>query len=145
MTGPSIGWKLRQNARVISDFIGWKADHRRSWIHQLMKWRIRQSCKSSQFYFSFKSISPFNSPQTFYSKGLQPVLLSIFTVQGVINTKKSPIRTFYAGAGAMTAATFGTLSGILVPGLHKIKPKTPHLTILPFGGAGACFTAIYRL
>ena len=39
-----------------------------------------------------------------------------------------------------------SLSGILVPGLHKMKPgKTPHLTILPFGGYGADFTAIYRM
>jgi membrane-associated phospholipid phosphatase len=73
---------------------------------------------------------------------------------------------FYGGAGALTAATgimrnlagmhflsdvllgaaVGTCSGLLVPGLHKIKPgKPPHLTILPFGGTGAGFTAIYKL
>jgi len=73
---------------------------------------------------------------------------------------------FYTGAGALTAATgimrnlagmhflsdvllgaaVGTCSGLLVPSLHKIKPgKTPHLTILPFGGTGAGFTAIYRI
>jgi membrane-associated phospholipid phosphatase len=73
---------------------------------------------------------------------------------------------FYTGAGALTAATgimrnlagmhflsdvllgaaVGTASGLLVPSLHKIKPgKTPHLTILPFGGMGTGFTAIYRI
>jgi membrane-associated phospholipid phosphatase len=73
---------------------------------------------------------------------------------------------FYGGACAMTAATsimrnlagmhflsdillgatVGTLSGLLVPGLHKIKSgKPPHLAILPFGGNGAGFTAIYRI
>jgi membrane-associated phospholipid phosphatase len=73
---------------------------------------------------------------------------------------------FYVGAGAMTATTavmrslsgmhffsdivvgaaVGTLSGILVPGLHKIKSdKPPHLTILPFSENGAGFTAIYRM
>jgi membrane-associated phospholipid phosphatase len=73
---------------------------------------------------------------------------------------------FYGGAGVMTAATavmrnlagmhflsdvllgagVGMLSGILVPGLHKIKPgKTPHLTLLPFGEGLAGFTAIYKL
>lgn len=73
---------------------------------------------------------------------------------------------FYSAAGAMTAvtgvmriqagmhffsdvllgATVGTLSGILIPGLHKIKSDKPsHLTILPFGENGAGLTAIYRL
>jgi membrane-associated phospholipid phosphatase len=73
---------------------------------------------------------------------------------------------FYGGAGVMTAATavmrnlagmhflsdvllgagVGMLSGILVPGLHKIKPgKTPHLTFLPFGEGLAGFTAIYKI
>ncbi|MEJ0081732.1 MAG: phosphatase PAP2 family protein [Puia sp.] len=67
---------------------------------------------------------------------------------------------FYSAAGALTAATglmrnlagmhflsdvllgaaVGTASGLLVPSLHKIKPgKTPHLTILPFGGGGGRF------
>jgi len=73
---------------------------------------------------------------------------------------------FYAGAGALTAATgymrnyagmhfltdvivgatTGALSGILVPQFHKIKPgKSSHLTILPFGGSLAGFTAIYKI
>jgi membrane-associated phospholipid phosphatase len=73
---------------------------------------------------------------------------------------------FYGGAFAMTATTsimrnlagmhffsdillgsaVGALSGILIPGLHKIKSDKPsHLTILPFGENGAGFTAIYRL
>jgi membrane-associated phospholipid phosphatase len=72
---------------------------------------------------------------------------------------------FYGGAGVMTAATavmrnlagmhflsdvllgagVGMLSGILVPGLHKIKPgKKPHLSFLPFGEGGSGFTAIYK-
>jgi hypothetical protein len=31
MTGPSIGWKLQKNRKVISDFIGWMAGLRRIW------------------------------------------------------------------------------------------------------------------
>jgi len=73
---------------------------------------------------------------------------------------------FYGGAGVLTAATavmrnlagmhflsdvllgagVGMASGILVPGLHKFKPgKKQHLALLPFGGAGTGFTAIYKL
>jgi|GEM_PF-6847977 membrane-associated phospholipid phosphatase len=56
----------------------------------------------------------------------------------------------YAGMHFLTdvivGATVGTLSGILVPQFHKIKPgKSSHLTILPFGGSLAGFTAIYRI
>ncbi len=72
---------------------------------------------------------------------------------------------FYGGAGVLTAATgvmrnlagmhflsdvllgagVGMLSGILVPGLHKIKPgKKPHLSFLPYGDGLAGFTAVYR-
>jgi membrane-associated phospholipid phosphatase len=125
--------------------------------------------------FTYESGSPMNlavesnSKKSFFAGHVALVATSSFFMAKVYADyhPESKLKwVFYAGAGAMTAATgvmrnlagmhflsdvllgatVGTLSGILVPGLHKIKPgKTPHLTILPFGGTGAGFTAYYRL
>jgi membrane-associated phospholipid phosphatase len=110
-----------------------------------------------------------NSKKSFFSGHVALVATSAFFMAKVYDDYHPDSRlkwVFYGTAGALTAATgimrnlagmhflsdvllgatVGTLSGILVPGLHKIKPgKNPNLTILPFGGTGAGFTAIYRM
>jgi membrane-associated phospholipid phosphatase len=121
--------------------------------------------KESPMYLAVQS----NSKKSFFAGHVALVATSTFFMAKVYADYHPDSKlkwVFYAGAGALTAATgvmrnlagmhflsdvllgaaVGTLSGILVPGLHKIKPgKTPHLTILPFGGTGAGFTAIYRI
>ncbi len=121
--------------------------------------------KESPMYLAVQS----NSKKSFFAGHVALVATSTFFMAKVYADYHPDSKlkwVFYAGAGAMTAATgimrnlagmhflsdvllgatVGTLSGIFVPGLHKIKPgKTPHLTILPFGGTGAGFTAIYRI
>ena len=125
--------------------------------------------------FTYESESPMdlavqsNSKKSFFAGHVALVATSSFFMAKVYADYHPDSKlkwVFYTGAGALTAATgvmrnlagmhflsdvllgatVGTLSGLLVPGLHKIKPgKTPHLTILPFGGTGAGFTAIYKL
>jgi membrane-associated phospholipid phosphatase len=125
--------------------------------------------------FTYESESPMNlavesnSKKSFFAGHVALVATSTFFMARVYADYHPDSKlkwVFYCAAGALTAATgimrnlagmhflsdvllgatVGTLSGILVPSLHKIKPgKTPHLTILPFGGAGAGFTAIYRI
>jgi membrane-associated phospholipid phosphatase len=125
--------------------------------------------------FTYESGSPMdlavesNSKKSFFAGHVALVATSTFFMAKVYADYHPDSKlkwVFYGGAGALTAATgimrnlagmhflsdvllgatVGTLSGLLVPSLHKIKPgKTPHLTILPFGGTGAGFTAIYRI
>lgn len=125
--------------------------------------------------FTYESGSPMdlavqsNSKKSFFAGHVALVATSSFFMAKVYADYHPDSKlkwVFYSTAGALTAATglmrnlagmhflsdvllgatVGTLSGILVPSLHKIKPgKTPHLTILPFGGTGAGFTAIYRI
>jgi len=125
--------------------------------------------------FTYESESPMdlavqsNSKKSFFAGHVALVATSSFFMAKVYADYHPDSKlkwVFYTGAGALTAATgvmrnlagmhflsdvllgatVGTLSGLLVPGLHKIKPgKMPHLTILPFGGTGAGFTAIYKL
>ena len=125
--------------------------------------------------FTYESASPLNmavesnSKKSFFAGHVALVATSTFFMAKVYADYHPDSKlkwVFYTGAGALTAATgvmrnlagmhflsdvllgatVGTLSGILVPGLHKTKPgKTQHLTILPFGGTGAGFTAIYRI
>ena len=46
----------------------------------------------------------------------------------------------------LLGAAVGTLSGILTPSLHQRKLiKNQRLTLIPFGGTGAGFSAFYRL
>jgi membrane-associated phospholipid phosphatase len=124
--------------------------------------------------FTYNSESPMemavqsNSKKSFFAGHVALVATSTFFMARVYADyyPDSKIKwVFYSGAGALTAATgimrnlagmhflsdvllgaaVGTASGLLVPSLHKIKPgKTPHLTLLPFGGTGAGFTAFYR-
>jgi hypothetical protein len=56
MTGPSIGWKLQKNRKVISDFIGWMAGLRRIWTSSFDESAHWQSSKNRQFYSRFKSV-----------------------------------------------------------------------------------------
>lgn len=125
--------------------------------------------------FTYNAESPINmaiqsnSKKSFFAGHVALVATSSFFMAKVYADYHPDSKlkwVFYGGAGALTAATgvmrnlagmhflsdillgatVGTLSGLLVPGLHKIKPgKPPHLTILPFGENGAGFTALYRI
>ena len=110
-----------------------------------------------------------NAKKSFYAGHVALVATSTFFMAKVYAQYHPDSKlkwVFYGGAGVLTAATgvmrnlagmhflsdvllgagMGMLSGLLVPSLHKIKPgKTQHLTILPFGGGGAGFTAIYKI
>ncbi len=54
MTGPSIGWKLRENREEISDFIGWRVLGGVG-LHQLMKLHDGRAVKVGNFISDLKA------------------------------------------------------------------------------------------
>jgi hypothetical protein len=56
MTGPSVGWNLRKNRKVIQILSDRKAGLRRSWISSVDETARWRSGKSRQFFFRFKSL-----------------------------------------------------------------------------------------
>jgi membrane-associated phospholipid phosphatase len=114
-----------------------------------------------------KRILP-DSRKSFFSGHVALVATSVFFTARVLAEYHPESKfkwLYYSLAGTITASTgymrqaagehfltdillgtgVGTLSGLLTPSIHKIRIfKNQRLTVLPFGGNGEGFTAIYR-
>jgi len=71
-----------------------------------------------------------------------------FTVAGAATATTGYLR-MRAGqhfkTDVLLGAAVGTLSGVLVPGIHKNRSADPRLTVSPFIGQGTGFSAVYRI
>ena len=91
MTGPSIGWKLRENREVISDLSDRRLVLGGVGFHQLMKLKVGKTSKNRQFSARFKSVSKLilHKPATVVDCNRRRP--GIFTVPGLIFTKKNVV------------------------------------------------------